>query len=279
MSRVGFIGLGNQGAPIARRIAACFPAMVWARRPEACVAVPQAMVAPSLAELGAACDVIALCVSGDDDVRELALGLSATMAEGSVLIVHSTVSPGMLVELAAILARRGISLVDAPVSGGPERAERGDLVVLGGAARPVFDRVRPIFESFASLIEYLGDVGAGQRMKLVNNGLFFANATTAASAMRLACELGIDPAAAGRILAAGTGNSTAFNVLDIGTGGLSRFKPRAIVEKDIHHLGVIAEGKSVDATLLVELARRFRFYTVPPKVQSAPMLGEGVNRT
>ncbi|MBG6119977.1 MULTISPECIES: NAD(P)-dependent oxidoreductase [unclassified Sphingobium] len=256
MSMIGFIGLGNQGAPIARRIAARFPTMVWARRAEACAQVPQAAVAATVAEMGRQCTTVALCVRNDDDVKGVAAKLAETMPPGGILIVHSTVLPETVIELAETMAKRGIAVVDAPVSGGPDRAELGEMVVLAGARRADFDAVRPILESFAKLVEHLGDVGAGQRMKLINNGLFFANAAGGAAAIALAGELGIDVAAASRILSAGTGQSTAFDMLNIAGGGLERLADSALVRKDIDHLADIAAGASPAATMLVEFARR-----------------------
>jgi len=153
---VGFIGLGEQGLPIARRIAGTFPTLVWARRPQACAAIPQARAVATVEDLGRAADIVCLCVNGDDDVRELAGRLAPAMAPGKTIVVMSTVLPDTVTDLAARLAPRGIALVDAPVSGGPDGAERGDMVVLVGAGEDDFARVLPLFRTFARLVERLG---------------------------------------------------------------------------------------------------------------------------
>jgi 3-hydroxyisobutyrate dehydrogenase-like beta-hydroxyacid dehydrogenase len=129
--RVGFIGLGSQGAPMARRIVeAGFPMTLWARRPatlEPFVETP-AKIAASPAELAAECDLVCLCVVGDADVEELSFGesgLLAGMRRGGVIAVHSTVHPNTCRDIAEKASTQGISILDAPVSGGGPAAAAG----------------------------------------------------------------------------------------------------------------------------------------------------------
>src|SRR5437763_7759081 len=139
MTRVGFIGLGSQGGPMAAQIAASgMPLTVWARRPEALepYAESGAIVAATPAELGAASEVVGICVVADADVEDVVLrddGVLAGMAAGGVIAVHSTVHPDTCRRLAEQAASRGVAVVDAPVGGGGgAAAERNLRVLVGG---------------------------------------------------------------------------------------------------------------------------------------------------
>lgn len=125
--RVGFIGLGSQGGPMARAIVeAGIPTTLWARRAASLepYADTAAKTAGSPAELAADCDIVCLCVIGDDDIRELCegeQGLLAHMKPGGVIVIHSTVHPNTCRELAEAAAQKQVSVLDAPVSGGGRR--------------------------------------------------------------------------------------------------------------------------------------------------------------
>src|SRR5438093_3735174 len=123
MTRVGFIGLGSQGGPMARRIVeGGFPLTIWARRPELVepFADTPASVASTPAELGAASDVVGICVMGDADVEDVLLrddGVLLGMAAGGVVAIHSTIHPDTCRRVADEAARRDVAVIDAPVSG------------------------------------------------------------------------------------------------------------------------------------------------------------------
>ena len=149
MTRVGFIGLGNQGTPIARRIVEHGHQLaLWARRPESTApfADTTATVVPTPADVGAASDVVGICVFTDADVQDVLLGshgVLAGMAPGGVVAIHSTVLPDTCASLAQHAGERGIAVVDAPVSGGPAAAAAGRLLLMAGgddAASPPADR-------------------------------------------------------------------------------------------------------------------------------------------
>src|SRR3954452_305371 len=122
--RVGFIGLGSQGGPMARRVVGGgYDVTLWARRPAtlAAFADTPAKTAQSPAELAAASDLVCLCVVGDDDVREVMAGdhgVLAGLAPGGIVAIHSTVHPDTCRELAESAAKHGVLIIDAPVSGG-----------------------------------------------------------------------------------------------------------------------------------------------------------------
>ena len=214
----GFIGIGDQGAPIARRmIEAGFRTTLWARR-EASLAPfagTGAAVARDIAELGAACSHVGICVLDDTGVADVCDQLIPAMRPESVIAIHSTVSPALCRTLAAKAAERGIALIDAPVSGGAPAARAGTLTVMVGGSEQGFAQAQPVFASFGELIIHLGDVGAGQCAKLINNTLLAANLTATQNAMDAGGALGLDRAALAKLLKVSTGNSYALGVVAV----------------------------------------------------------------
>jgi 3-hydroxyisobutyrate dehydrogenase len=211
--RVGFIGVGNQGAPIAMRILqAGHPLTVWARRPEALAdfRAAGADVATSIADLAASCPMVAICVTTDADVLEVTLaegGLLPSMTAGSTLAVHSTTHPDIIKRVAAAGAERGIAVLDAPVSGGNAAAEAGTLAVLVGGDPETAERWRPVLATYSASAERLGDIGAGQLAKLVNNALSAISLATAIQALDSAEAQGLDRTAMHRAMLASSGES------------------------------------------------------------------------
>jgi 3-hydroxyisobutyrate dehydrogenase-like beta-hydroxyacid dehydrogenase len=217
MQRIGFIGLGGQGGPMATRIAeAGFPLTVWARRPEVLERYPGATHAPTPAALAASVDGVCVCVLADADVEEICLGADGVlqaMQPGTTLILHSTVHPRTVIELAAIGARAGVDVLDVPVSGGGSSAAEGRLCSIAGGRADVLERVRPVLEAHSDHVLHVGDVGAGQRAKLLNNTLFFAHAGLARGLLRLAERLELDPAAFAGVVSHSSGQSWAFDTI------------------------------------------------------------------
>lgn len=211
----GFIGLGSQGAPMARRMVdAGYETYLWARREASLDPYRHtaAKFAASVEELGRVADHVGLCVVNDNDVREMADRLLPQMRTGSILAIHSTIHPDTCRAIATEAARRGIHVLDAPVSGGSPAAEAGKLTVMAGGDAEVLARARPVFETFGALIVHLGDVGAGQYVKLINNSLFVANLGLADAALAAADALGIDRSSFIDLLKASSGRSFAFDV-------------------------------------------------------------------
>jgi 3-hydroxyisobutyrate dehydrogenase len=221
MTRVGFVGLGSQGAPMARRIVdAGFPTTLWARRAASLepFSDTQASIAASPAELGAASDVLAVCVVDDAGVDEVLRGPDgalATMAQGSVVIVHSTVHPTTCSRLQQDFP--GLHVVDAPVSGGGHKAAAGELLVMVGGTADAVERCRPILATFGNPVLHVGPLGAGQEVKVLNNTVFTAQLALAAEAFELAAARHLDRQAVATILAGGSGRSYAAEVV-IGGG-------------------------------------------------------------
>lgn len=259
--RVGFIGLGSQGGPMARRIVeGGYPTTLWARRPEALEAFADtgAKVAETPAELGAASDLVCLCVVGDADVEEITggeHGLLAAMKPGGVIAVHSTVHPNTCRKLADTAAAQGVSVIDAPVSGGGQAASERRLLVMVGGDADVVERCRPVFATYADPIVHLGELGSGQTTKLLNNLLFTAHLATAASALSLAGALGVDPDRLAEVVSRSSGNSFALNALG-GIGGLERLAGVAgtLLQKDVRLVVDLADRAGADAGAVLAAA-------------------------
>ncbi len=259
--RVGFIGLGSQGGPMARRIAeAGYETTLWARRPATLepFADTPAKVAASPADLAAASDLVCLCVVGDADIEEITSGeggLLAAMEPGGVIAVHSTVHPNTCRGLAKKAGARGVSVIDAPVSGGGGAASEGRLLVMVGGDADVVERCRPVFESYADPVVHLGELGSGQTTKLLNNLLFTANLGTAAAALSLADALGVSPDRFTEVVSRGSANSFALNALG-GVGGLERLAGLAgtLLRKDVRLIAELAERASADPGAVLDAA-------------------------
>ena len=240
MIRVGFIGLGSQGGPMARRIVeAGYPVTLWARRSASVepFADTAAEVATSPADLAQASDLVCLCVVGDADIDEVTAGehgLLAAMKPGGVIAVHSTVHPNTCKALAKKAAAQGVSVIDAPVSGGGGAAAEGRLVVMVGGDTDVVERCRPVFETYGDPVVHLGELGSGQTTKLLNNLLFTANLATAATALSLAESLGVSPQRLTEVISRGSANSFALNVIGP-SGGLDGLADLAgtLLQKDV----------------------------------------------
>lgn len=247
--RVGFIGLGSQGAPMARRIVdAGYDTTVWARRSTTLepFADTTAKVADSPAELAAASDVVCICVVGDADVEEVLggeKGVLAGMPAGGIVAIHSTIHPDTCRRLATVAAAQDVSVLDAPVSGGaPAVAQRRLLVMVGGDTDAV-DRCRPVFETYGDPVVHLGGVGSGQITKLLNNLLFTANLGTAATALALGEALGVAGPALADVISGGSAGSFALNSIK-GSGGLGGLAQLAgaLLQKDVRLVADLAEN-------------------------------------
>ncbi|MFW0785584.1 NAD(P)-dependent oxidoreductase [Gordonia sp. CPCC 206044] len=248
--RVGFIGLGSQGGPMARRIVdAGIETVLWARRPESLepYAETAAKVVGSPAELGAASDVVCLCVVGDDDVLQVTTGSDGVlsgMSEGGIIVVHSTVHPETCRQLAQIAEAKGVSVVDAPVSGGGRAAAAGSLLVMVGGDDESVASCRRVFETYADPIVHLGPLGSGQVTKLLNNALFTANLATASDTLDLGRSLSVDATRLAEVITHGTSNSFALERIADAGGSLDRIAAYAgnLLQKDVGLL----EGISSD---------------------------------
>ncbi|WP_431238673.1 NAD(P)-dependent oxidoreductase [Mycolicibacterium aichiense] len=217
--KVGYIGLGNQGAPMAKRLAE-WPGglIVFDVRTDAMTPLAElgATLADSVADVAVA-DVIEVTVLNDEQVRDVVAELAEHAKPGTVIAIHSTIDPNTAAELAEQLRPKGIHVVDAPVSGGAGAADKGELAVMVGADDEAYELVKPVFKQWASLVVRAGEPGAGTRMKVARNMLTYIGFTAATEASRLAEAAGIDLQKLGRVVRhsdAQTGGPGAIMVRD-----------------------------------------------------------------
>jgi 3-hydroxyisobutyrate dehydrogenase len=250
--RVGFIGLGSQGGPMARRIVeGGYETTLWARR-EASLepyAGTAAKTAGSPAELAAASDLVCLCVVGDDDVREVLYGETGVLAgltSGGTVAIHSTVHPETCREIAENAVPQGVSVIDAPVSGGGPAVEEGKLLVMVGGEEDVVERCRPVFATYADPIVHLGPLGSGQVTKILNNLLFTANLGSAMSTLELGESLGIPRDRLAAVLNGGSATSKALGSITVFGGNLDQLAQiaGALLQKDVRHAASLADAAS-----------------------------------
>jgi len=207
--RAGFVGLGNIGKPMARRLAAADAVDLWvydvAPGPVADLTAAGADAAGSVGELAEAVDTLCVMVRDDDQVRDVLLQVIEAAGRRAsdrplTVVVHSTIAPGTPASLAETARPHGVRVVDAPVSGGPMGAAEGTLVIMVGGSPEEFESVRPILTSMASKVVHAGAIGAGTRFKLARNLLHFVAFTAATEAQRLAEAAGLDLVALGDVV-------------------------------------------------------------------------------
>ncbi|GAA4544521.1 NAD(P)-dependent oxidoreductase [Mycobacterium paraffinicum] len=260
--RLGYIGLGNMGAPMATKMTE-WPSgvTVYDIRTEAMTPLAEkgAGLADSVADVAAAADIIHVTVLDDAQVREVVGELAAHAKPGTVIAIHSTISDTTAAELASDLKPQGIHVVDAPVSGGAAAAAKGELATMVGADREVYERIKPAFKHWAAVVIHAGEPGAGTRMKLARNMLTFTSYVAACEAMKLAEAAGLDLQALGRVVRhtdALTGGPGAIMVRD----DMKDLEPehflyqpfmhtRGLGEKDLSLALALGEAVSVDLPL------------------------------
>lgn len=192
--RVGFVGLGNIGKPMALRLAGSSDVELTVHdvvpEPVAELVAAGATSVGSVADMEV--DVVCVMVRDDDQVRSVA----AEVGAGTVLVIHSTVAPGTPAELAA----QGLAVLDAPVSGGAMGATDGTLAIMVGGPDDAFAAARSALEAMSSYVVHAGPIGAGTRMKLARNLLHFVSFTAATEAQRLAEACGLDLVELGKVV-------------------------------------------------------------------------------
>lgn len=257
--KIGFIGLGSQGGPMAERlIAAGHETVLWARRPESLEPYRDtaAQYAASVAELGAQCGIVAICVVDDAGVEAVCADLIPAMAPGGIIIIHSTIHPGSCIVLADKAKAAGLSLVDAPVSGGGGGAAAGTLTVMLGGDEADVARVKPFLEAFAGLIVHLGPVGAGQNAKLINNTLMAAHMGLAHNALLVADRIGIDRKALTELIKVSSGRSFGYEVCARLPQPAAFAHGGALLTKDVRLLGEVM-GEDPAYAVLKDVAQPF----------------------
>lgn len=212
--RVSFLGLGVMGFPMAGHLKrAGFDVTVFNRtrqKAEAWVKEYGGSSAPSPAEAAANADVVLSCVGRDDDVREIALGRHGafiTMKRDAVFIDHTTASAGLARELAEAAHQRGMHFVDAPVSGGEQGAKNGQLTIMCGGTATAYAKAEPVISTYARQCRLMGEAGAGQLTKMVNQICIAGLVQALGEGLSFARAARLDPLAVVEVISKGAAQS------------------------------------------------------------------------
>jgi 3-hydroxyisobutyrate dehydrogenase len=268
--KTAFLGLGAIGRPMASRMAAAkIPLTVWNRtefRAAEFAEKTGARHAATPAEAVRGAEVVITCLPTSQDVHGLldgpdGGGILAGIERGAAFVDCTSGDPATSRRIAARLAEKGVSFIDAPVSGGVVGAEKGTLTIMVGGDAAVLDRVRPVLESFGQKIVHCGEIGAGDAVKAVNNAFLATHILAAAEGLAALVKMGVAPNVALDVINASSGRSNASMNL-IPERVLTRAFPRtfrlALLEKDVGIAAEVARETRVPAPILQLTADLFR---------------------
>jgi len=260
--RVGFLGLGAIGAPMAAHLAKRGSLTVWNRtggRATRFAALHGARAAATPREAASGAEVVITCLPTSREVEALLDGpdgLEAGLQRGALLIDCTSGDPGASRRIAQRLAERGVAFADAPVSGGVSGAEAGTLTVMVGGDEGTFTRARPVLSAFGKRIEHLGPVGTGHAMKAVNNALLAVNLIAVGEALAALVKAGVSARTAVEVLNASSGRSFVSEALvpeRVLTGRWPRTFRLALLDKDVGIARTFLHEAGVEGPML-ELA-------------------------
>ncbi|HZT48705.1 MAG TPA: NAD(P)-dependent oxidoreductase [Hyphomicrobiaceae bacterium] len=210
--QLGYVGLGNMGAALARRLLRKDKMRVYDLRPEtmARLADQGGIASQSPKALAAQSDMVMTCLPTSREVREVifgADGLAAGLKKGGIIADMTTGDPNATRAMAKELAKSGITLIDAPVSGGPHGADAGTIAIMVGAPADIYARVEPVFQTISPNVFHCGDVGTGHTMKLVNNVIAASVRMATFEAVTMGIKNGLSLETCARVLAKGSARS------------------------------------------------------------------------
>ena len=214
--QIGFLGLGQMGLPMSRNVAMSFPVTGWDVRPEAVkaagFATENGQNSPS--DVARAADLTVLMVRDSAQAEQVLYhqdGYLDGAVEGRVLIIMSSLPPGLVSAAAHTLSERGVEVLDAPVSGGVEGAVAATLTIMAAGSPDVLSRCRPVLDTMGHRVVDVGkSPGLGQTVKAMNQLAYFSNMAVAAEALVVAAKAGIDPEVMVDVLSASSGDSWAL---------------------------------------------------------------------
>jgi 3-hydroxyisobutyrate dehydrogenase len=247
--QIGFIGLGIMGAPMARNlIKAGFEVTVYNRTASKAdkLAAEGARKAESIRSLAQNCTIIITMVTDTTDVEEVILGEHGVITgvqAGSVVIDMSTISPDATRKIASRLEKKGVYMLDAPVSGGEQGAITGTLSIMVGGEAAIFNRCRPVFEALGKNIGHIGANGMGQTVKLMNQILVVGNLNAVVEALAFAHGQGIDLCKA--IEAVKNGAAGSWQLSNLGPRMVARdFQPGFMIDLLQKDLKLVTEASA-----------------------------------
>ena len=254
METVGFIGLGNMGAGMAGNIQkADYPMVVYDIRPEATQAFVDhgARRAMSAAEVASQCDVTFTSLPGPAEVEAIAIGSGGVLEgikPGAIYVDLSTSRPTLIREIEPQFRAKGAHVLDAPVSGGKTGAASGNLAVMVGGDRAVYERIKPLLDSFGDKVFYAGAIGAGAVCKLVHNMIGHGIRQAIAEGLTLGVKAGVDA-------------ETVWECVRRGSNGRMRYLyesiPRHVFRNDYDSPDFMLALARKDISLATELGREF----------------------
>jgi 3-hydroxyisobutyrate dehydrogenase len=255
--QLAFIGVGNMGSRMARRLlAAGWSLRAYDQRREALEALREAgaRVADSAAQAAEEADFVFLSLPDPGTVREVVLGVGGVldaMRPGTILVDFSTTDPGTARAVAAAAAARGIAALDAPVSGGVEGAERGTLTIMVGGERHTYERVRHLLEHLGSRLVYVGPSGSGQVVKLCNNMAAAASMVAATEVLLTGMAHGLPLKLLVDVLQSGTAQSWVLSYLgrEAFQGGYEPGFALGLLRKDVELFLRMAEEARMTAPI------------------------------
>lgn len=254
MRNIAFLGMGLMGSRMAARlVAAGFDVAVWNRTPTACEPLV-AKGAQQLTSLEAVSqyDVIMLCVADDNAVKSVAEKITPHMQAGQIIIDFSSVTATLTKKLAAEVAKKQVTWLDVPVSGGVQGAADGTLVMFAGGDESVLHSILPMLTCLSERVTHMGESGAGQVTKLCNQLIVAANSVLIAEAVSLAEKSGVDTTKLAPALAGGFADSKPFQILTPRMAAKT-FTPVqwkvATLHKDIYN--AVQQAENVGLTLEV----------------------------
>jgi len=257
--KIGLIGVGNIGAPIAGQLLAAGHALVvhdLRRAAAAALLDSGAQWSASPAALAAECDVVATCLPGPAEMEAVCLGpdgIVAHLKPGALYIDHTTNAPALVRRVHTMLAAREVAMLDAPVSGGMEGARTRDLLVMAGGDQAAFERARPLLDAVAKRVIYTGGIGTGSIAKIMHNSASFTLDLVMAECWTVGVKAGIDAATIVHVFnEAALGHQMSLKVRLPATYLRGDFDPRfslALAKKDL--------GLALDLARATETPMRF----------------------
>ena len=251
--KIGFIGLGRMGLPMAYNLLkAGLDLTVHNRsRPKVQdIAAAGATAAISSAEVTRQCDIVLACLPDIATSEEVFLGPDGVMSNarpGQIIVDHSTVGIDTSKACAGAAEAKGAMFLDAPISGGTERAENATLVIMAGGLEEAFDAALPAFDAMGGTVRHTGPTGTGTTVKLVNQLLVGVHTLAAAEAMLMGAKSGADPALVYELVSSGWGQSFMLDRNSSVMLDQTYEDARAPVRTILKDLGLIQElARSID---------------------------------
>ncbi|MCC7272839.1 MAG: NAD(P)-dependent oxidoreductase [Alphaproteobacteria bacterium] len=251
--RVGYVGLGNMGGALAKRLQLNIPLHVYDINPDAVarLVAAGARACRSACEVAQKSDIVLTCLQTSRQVRQAVFGadgIAAGLARDGIIADQTTGDAFETRAMSRELTERGIHLVDAPVSGGPPGAEAGTIAIMAGAPDDIFARIEPVLRAISSNVFHTGDIGTGHVMKVANNLLAAAQRMLTHEVMCLAVKNGVAPQKAVEVMQRSSGRNYTLDVTyprHILKGELFQGFTLALMHKDVTLANDLAQSAGV----------------------------------